>query len=86
MSAEPGSFGSAIHILRTSRRITIKGLEDATRIWRPTLIAYEKGRQQVPYLDLAKLVRAMGLRIRAVDLAQAFDLGLEETKIGEGVR
>jgi len=67
-----------------SRRITLQTLETATGVWRPTLIDFEYGRRKLPSLTIAKLVRAMGLRLRAVQLAQDFDLGLSDSEIDEG--
>ena len=81
MSADPGSFGNALHILRASRRITAAKLEAATGVWRPTIYSFELGQRSVPYLTLAKLVRAMGLRMEAVQLAQTFDLGVSDAEI-----
>jgi len=76
-------LASALRIIRVSRRVTLQELETATGVWRPTIVDYEKGRRRLPSLVLARLVRGMGLRPRAVFLAQQFDLGLGDVEVEE---
>jgi len=84
MAAEPGSLANATHILRVSRRVTIRQLQAATGVPTPYIVEFELGRRKLPSLTIAKLVRAMGLRVRAVQLAQTFDLELGDAEIEEG--
>jgi len=81
MSAEPGSIGTALRLLRVCRRKDLKELSVALRVPASTLSCYELGKSGFPYLTVVKALRVMNLRHGAIAYAQQFALGLEEFEI-----